>query len=978
MSGIFGLSGAYDRNLSGLIPEKTRPTFREYGYFGGGYNRKTFLYRMDFSNDTILPSSRGGLASSQDRGSAVGNSNYGYFFKGRGFPTDNSTTISRLDYSNETSVVINELAAAGGYQASQSVGNSNYGYSIGGRDTSANFRSTIQRIDYSTDTSPMSIRGPLTSTVRTAGGCNNSDYGWIIFGTTSTGRSFANQRIDLSNDTIKANLRNNANPLVSEIFANSNQNYGWYANGQTPSGGISNVYRLDFSNDNASVSARGNTVNATNRFNSACSGNSNFGYWTGGNTGTPFPQKSNTDRIDYSNDTAIGSVRAPYPLEIGGHRGVSTHNFGGAPNSQYGVFAKYPYGYFIGGSLNGGASGTKVNRLSFDNDTANASERGSLTNGVSGGAAVSSSNYFYSISGYSSSGLALSFVERQDFSNDTSTATVRSRTSLARGELAAEGNSSYGWIGGGAPNFEAFPFYSTIDRIDYSNDSVNARLRSFLTIARLRTSATGTSNFGYFGAGSFSPASPFLTKRVDRLNHSNDTINPAIRGDLFTLATKRAGTGTANFGYFGGGYSTGGAGAQTSAIDRIDYSNDTATAIQRASILVGRGGIGATGDNNKGYFGGGDQYASGFPYYSTIERLDYSNDTQTQLKSILYDNPVFGQPSLGRTKLSATSALEFGGAKDFQATQTFFDIQSVKSISDTTNYSVKKRALGSFGYFFKSAGSALDRIDYSNDLLTASVRGKYTNSKFAFGSTGNSNFGYSSGGSIPGPIALSLTERIDYSNDNAESLLRGPLPISTLTSSATGNSNFGYIAGNFNNKAFKLDYSNDSIDLREINSISISRPGFSAIGNSNFGYFGGGYIPGTGYATIVDRLDYSNDNAKVLIRGPLSVARSAQSAGNSNFGYFGCDIDISTVDRIDYSNDTIRASVRGPLRFGRQNTGATGNSNFGYFSGGYRFGNHSTIQRIDYSNDLAQTSIRGPLTFSDRVISDGLTNARNS
>ena len=36
MSGIFGLSGAYDRNLSGLIPEKTRPTFREYGYFNQG------------------------------------------------------------------------------------------------------------------------------------------------------------------------------------------------------------------------------------------------------------------------------------------------------------------------------------------------------------------------------------------------------------------------------------------------------------------------------------------------------------------------------------------------------------------------------------------------------------------------------------------------------------------------------------------------------------------------------------------------------------------------------------------------------------------------------------------------------------------------------------------------------------------------------------------------------------------------------
>jgi hypothetical protein len=44
---------------------------------------------------------------------------------------------------------------------------------------------------------------------------------------------------------------------------------------------------------------------------------------------------------------------------------------------------------------------------------------------------------------------------------------------------------------------------------------------------------------------------------------------------------------------------------------------------------------------------------------------------------------------------------------------------------------------------------------------------------------------------------------------------------------------------------------------------------------------------------------------------------------------------LSTVDRIDYSNDTSTASVRGPLSLARERLAATGNSNFGYFGGGF-------------------------------------------
>ncbi len=51
---------------------------------------------------------------------------------------------------------------------------------------------------------------------------------------------------------------------------------------------------------------------------------------------------------------------------------------------------------------------------------------------------------------------------------------------------------------------------------------------------------------------------------------------------------------------------------------------------------------------------------------------------------------------------------------------------------------------------------------------------------------------------------------------------------------------------------------------------------------------------------------------------------------------------VVTLDRIDYSNDTATAVAKGPLSQGRQDLAATGNSSFGYFGGGYTGSNRSS------------------------------------
>ena len=132
-----------------------------------------------------------------------------------------------------------------------------------------------------------------------------------------------------------------------------------------------------------------------------------------------------------------------------------------------------------------------------------------------------------------------------------------------------------------------------------------------------------------------------------------------------------------------------------------------------------------------------------------------------------------------------------------------------------------------------------------------------------------------------------------------------------------------------------------------------------------FGYLGGGYEPSNSNISIVDRIDYSNDTATTLVRGPLTaVRRGAAGVSNGSFGYFGGGTPApTTLERIDYSNDTATALARGPLSHNDFNNNAgTSNLSFGYFAGG---GSplSSKVDRVDFSNDTATALVKGPLTI---------------
>ncbi len=80
-----------------------------------------------------------------------------------------------------------------------------------------------------------------------------------------------------------------------------------------------------------------------------------------------------------------------------------------------------------------------------------------------------------------------------------------------------------------------------------------------------------------------------------------------------------------------------------------------------------------------------------------------------------------------------------------------------------------------------------------------------------FGATGNDNYGWFGGGYSPSN--LSTIDRIDYSSDTATASVKGPLNTATSRNSANGNIDVGYFGGGEpgpHTRIERIDFSNDT------------------------------------------------------------------------------------------------------------------------------------------------------------------------
>jgi len=475
----------------------------------------------------------------------------------------------------------------------------------------------------------------LSSARRTFTATGNSSFGYFGGGFTTSPIDLID-RIDYANDTATTSPKGPLSAARYGAAATGNSNFGYFGGGGP--GSTSIVDRIDYSNDTATASLKGPLSRA--RRNLAATGNSSFGYFGGGISSPIF---STVDRIDYSNDTATAPAKGPLSLARY-FLAASSLRANALPVSEAPTLntpIQYiPFGYFGGGY----PAVATVNRINFSNDTVTTSSKGPLVSAR--GFLAATGNKYY---GYFGGGLAnlsnpsiRSSIDRIDYLNDTATASPKGRLNTAVYSLSATGNSDFGYFGSGFFSYSPLLSVGGVQRIDYSSDTATAVTRTYLSSPNyLPQAATGNQDFGYFGGGA--GGTPYATRsRVDRIDYSNDTASVSVRGSLSSARYSLAATGNSSFGYFGGGSPS----PYKSTVDRIDYSNDTATASPKGPLSDARTYLAATGNSSFGYFGGGED--SSFNDTSSVDRIDYSNDTATASPK--------GPLSLARLGLAAVSS----------------------------------------------------------------------------------------------------------------------------------------------------------------------------------------------------------------------------------------------------------------------------------------------------------------------------------
>lgn len=295
---------------------------------------------------------------------------------------------------------------------------------------------------------------------------------------------------------------------------------------------------------------------------------------------------------------------------------------------------------------------------------------------------------------------------------------------------------------------------------------------------------------------------------------------------------------------------------------------------------------------------------------------------------------------------------------------TFKATDGVNITSDTAQFTLSFPVGLSYGWF--SGGSSfttVDRIDYANDAVTASIRGSLNATRYRPASAGNADYGWFVSGNYS-PAALTSVERITYASDGVTASYRGPITTGRYSSAGTGNTNYGWIGGGGAPSAVstvdRIDYAADTGTAAIRGPLSLARFDPAATGNANYGWWAGTYPTGT----RVDRIDYAADTGTASVRGPTSASGyGAAATGNDNYGWFGGGHggQTSKVFRITYAADTVVTSTRGPLAHTTNRIGATGNPDFGWWGGG--FPGKSTVSRIDYANDLSTASLSGTLSI---------------
>ena len=985
------------------------PSGPAYGYSGGGgagtsgtrETGGTLVQRINFASDTAIASGRGNLAHDHLHGGAFGNTTHGYVM-GDLMTTTPRSWVSRVTYASDSSTASPRGSLTVARGGGSATGNASYAWFSGAWDwiyhTAGPNASVVDRIDFANDSNTALARGNLDRAVGKVSASGNANYGWWYGGLGHTAVS----RVDYGNDTATASPKGTMSANVNENTAVGNINYGYTTRGNNS---YTDFLRYDYANDTGASTPKGSLSFARNDF-AGATGSQSYGYFMGGTT---FPTYyTSIDRIDYANDTATASPKGNLSATIAGSTGQrraggfsgQSNAFGGTPTAPSttklvdkgsdGYLIPAPsitttlgpaFGYVLGGGTpsNTSAGSTIVQRSEFASDTSNLTPRGDLSREIFYGGGTSSMTHGY-VGGDNQANNDDTGV-KFNYANDTSTLVPNWTFQRVRNRTAV-GNTNFGyWMGGDASSTLPDNSAAAITRIDYSNDTAGGVKSGLLASAyspgspgyvqtQSHKCATGNADFGWIAGG-------MGRSRIERMDYANDTAMTLLKGNTGFNAPSTGNGGLSAmgnefYGWFGGAMDYGPAAGQggTSYVNRIDFANDSngasfRTALNSSAFQSGGGYFGDWSSPNYGWLAGGNTTNNYYgPGTSYLQRLDFANDAWPSTMSTRGNLPT---PVFRSCGFSAQMNANAEKGTSYIPRMRFVD--DVKEGFGSTPAVPEIPAPPSNGYFTGGDGgpTRVQRMDFDNDTATASPKGNLSQQHQRGGGTGNLTHGYTIAG-----IGNSFVDRVTYASDTSTASPRGRLATTADYISSVGNNDFAYTGGrpwgNFNITG-KIDYANDTQTETILNpagfapSGTSSAYGYAAVGNRNYGYFVGGYN-----VTVVRRLDYSNDTAATVAKGPLSsVCPYASGTGNGNFGYINPAHPAfqSQIERINYANDSASTEVKGPLTGGSSYRAATGDNNYGYWAGGTpsTYGG-SNIYRVDYASDTGTASPKGNLSNS--------------
>ena len=529
-----------------------------------------YIYRLDYSNDTMSSTARNRLPKGQFGHGQSGNQSYGYLSYG------NEDLRQKIDYANDTA---------------------DYDY------TTTWIGQTNDRV--------MALFGDLPNSDHMINDFYNSPTASPYIGETA-GSPASSKRYNcyLHNSyatSVSATQWNlpTTHPQVSYPTppASSPASYFYFAGGSTIStyeqtitdslGSYHNsILRFSYQHDTEIPSFRGQTSNGYDaqwRMWHASTNNSNYAWLNRGNDSADSSLFNVNDytagepiqRLDFSNDSSVSTRNSNHQRS----------NFAASGNANY--------GWWFGGRGITDSLSTYINRRAWP----------------------TAPSYSYGDPQYHPT----SEVTRTDYSNDTADPSVRASMGYYASRAGATNNGTYAWIYGGrylntfSPSVyvlpwtqdhrmvpasthqnttEYFGWDDNINRYDFSNDTNDAVNRASLS-SRIRKA-----RYQFVGSGIL----------VDGVHHGVRAVGNNSHSYIRFWYDH-----SGNSDYMTNGYAE-------HDVQKYDYSNDTTdtTMVSLASSYGYRLGVSevvntgwdATGNNDYGYFGGMLQ----------LVKMDYSND----------------------------------------------------------------------------------------------------------------------------------------------------------------------------------------------------------------------------------------------------------------------------------------------------------------------------------------------------------------